>query len=148
MALDSITLNLDFINQVLKRRKLTSRQVSKLIFGNDTRRDIIKEITNKPDVRASTLVRLCRALGISMDSLYQNSDNDSLKIQAISGIGIVTNSTNVRIDIANLQAENKALKLLIAEKDKRLDEMAKDKEQLGKRLDVALQLGHNQDTKN
>lgn len=142
-----ITPNLDYLNQVLKGRNMTPRQLSKLIFGNNTHRDIIKEVTNKPDVRASTVVKLCRALGISIDSLYQNSDNDSLKNQPINGIGIVSNSSNVKIDINDLKAENHALKLLLAEKDKRLEEMSKYNEQLGKRLDILLQLGHNSDSK-
>lgn len=140
-----ITPNLEYLNQVLRERNLTPRQLSKLLFGDETHRNIIKEITTKPDIRASTVVRLCRALNISMDSLYQN-DIDGLKNQTINGIGIVTNSNHVKIDMADLRAENKTLKLLIAEKDKRIEEMQKHNDQLGRRLDLLIQLGQKKDS--
>lgn len=140
-----ITPNLEYLNQVLRERNLTPRQLSKLLFGDGTHRNIIKEITTKPDIRASTVVRLCRALNISMDSLYQN-DIDGLKNQTINGIGIVTNSNHVRINLADLRAENKTLKLLIAEKDKRIEEMQKHNDQLGRRLDLLIQLGQKKDS--
>lgn len=140
-----ITPNLEYLNQVLRERNLTPRQLSKLLFGDGTHRNIIKEITTKPDIRASTVVRLCRALNISIDSLYQN-DIDGLKNQTINGIGIVTNSNHVKIDMADLRAENKTLKLLIAEKDKRIEEMQKHNDQLGRRLDLLIQLGQKKDS--
>lgn len=140
-----ITPNLEYLNQVLRERNLTPRQLSKLLFGDGTHRNIIKEITTKPDIRASTVVRLCRALNISMDSLYQN-DIDGLKNQTINGIGIVTNSNHVKINMADLRAENKTLKLLIAEKDKRIEEMQKHNDQLGRRLDLLIQLGQKKDS--
>ena len=146
MALECINPNLEYIKDVLKERNLTARQLSKLIFGEGTHRDIVKEITTKPDVRASTVVKLCRALEISMDSLYQNSDTDKKEIQTINGIGIVNNSPNAKVDLVDLRAENKALKMVIEEKDKRLAEQQKYIDQLGKRLDLVLQLGHNSDT--
>ena len=140
-----ITPNLEYLNQVLRERNLTPRQLSKMLFGDGTHRNIIKEITTKPDIRASTVVRLCRVLNISMDSLYQN-DIDVLKNQTINGIGIVTNSNHVKIDMADLRAENKTLKLLIAEKDKRIEEMQKHNDQLGRRLDLLIQLGQKKDS--
>lgn len=140
-----ITPNLEYLNQVLRDRNLTPRQLSKMLFGDGTHRNIIKEITTKPDIRASTVVRLCRTLNISMDSLYQN-DIDGLKNQTINGIGIVTNSNHVKIDMADLRAENKTLKLLIAEKDKRIEEMQKHNDQLGRRLDLLIQLGQKKDS--
>lgn len=143
MALERNNPNLEYIKDVLKERNMTSRQLSKLIYGETTHRDIVKEITSKPDVRASTVVKLCRALDITMDSLYQNSDTDKRDIPFISGIGIVNNSPHAKVDLVDLRAENKALKMVIEEKDKRLEEQQKYIDQLGKRLDLVLQLGHN-----
>lgn len=140
MAKETEKPNLAFIKAVLKERGMTTRQLSKLIYGDDTHRDIVREVATKPDIRASTLLKLCRALGISLDSLYQYSDTNSLKVPTISGIANVANSTNVKIDMADLKAENKALKMLIQEKDKRLEELQKDKIDLGKRLDMVLQI--------
>ena len=146
MALEFSTPNVEYLREVLKTRDITARQLSKVIYGDDTHRDIVKEIETKPDVRASTVLKICRALDITMDSLYNKSDTDSLRNQSITGNGIVTNSSNVKINIADLKAENKALKMVIEEKDKRLAEQSKYIEQLGKRLDLALQLGHNTDS--
>lgn len=146
MALERNKPNLEYIRSVLKERNMTSRQLSKLVYGEATHRDIVKEITSKPDVRASTVVKLCRALDITMDSLYQNSDTDKRNIPSINGIGIINNSPHSKVDLVDLRAENKALKMVIEEKDKRLEEQQKYIDQLGKRLDLVLQLGHNQDT--
>ena len=73
-------------------------------------------------------------------------DTDKKEIQTINGIGIVNNSPNAKVDLVDLRAENKALKMVIEEKDKRLAEQQKYIDQLGKRLDLVLQLGHNSDT--
>lgn len=143
MALERNNPNLEYIKDVLKKRNMTSRQLSKLVYGETTHRDIVKEITSKPDVRASTVVKLCRALDITMDSLYQNSDTDKRDIPSINGIGIVNNSPHAKVDLVDLRAENKALKMVIEEKDKRLEEQQKYIDQLGKRLDLVLQLRHN-----
>lgn len=146
MAEENEKPNLAFIKAVLKERGMTTRQLSKKIYGDDTHRDIVKEVATKPDIRASTLLKLCKALGVSMDSLYQYSDTDGMKIPTINGIANVSNSTNVKIEIADLRAENKALKMLIEEKDKRLEEQKRYIDDLGKRLDLVLQLGQKSDT--
>lgn len=146
MALELNMPNLEYLNEVLKMRNMTARQLSKVIYGEQTHRDIIKEITKKPDVRASTVVKLCRALDISMDSLYQNSDSDSLKSPTINGIGIVNNSPHAKVDMSDLRGENQALKLLLEEKNKRIEEQKRYIAQLHKSLDMALQVGHKSDT--
>lgn len=140
MALERINPNLEYIQDVLKERNLTPRQLSKLIFGEGTHRDIVKEITTKPDVRASTVVKLCRALEISMDSLYKDNITSKQDIQTINGIGIINNSPHAKVDLVDLRAENKALKMVIEEKDKRIAEQRKYIEQLDSKLDLALKL--------
>lgn len=145
MALERNSPNLEYIKEVLGQRNMTTRQLSKLVYGAGTHRDIVKEITLKPDVRASTVLKLCRALDITMDSLYQNSDSIGENLPSINGIANVNNSSNVKIEIADLKAENKALKMLVDEKDKRLEEQKKYIDDLGHRLDLVLQLGQKTD---
>lgn len=140
MVLERINPNLEYIQDVLKERNLTPRQLSKMIFGESTHRDIVKEITTKPDVRASTVVKLCRALEISMDSLYKDNITSKQDVQTINGIGIINNSPHAKVDLADLWAENKALKMVIEEKDKRIAEQLKYIEQLDSKLDLALKL--------
>ena len=146
MALELDSPNIGYIMDVLKKRGMNPRQLSKQVYGKETHRDIVKEITMKPDVRASTVLKLCRALGITMDSLYQNSDTNSVNYPSINGIGIVNNSPHAHIDMADLRAENKALKMVIEEKDKRLAEQSRYIKELGDRLDMVLQLGQKSDT--
>lgn len=140
MVLERINPNLEYIQDVLKKRNLTPRQLSKMIFGESTHRDIVKEITTKPDVRASTVVKLCRALEISMDSLYKDNITSKQDVQTINRIGIINNSPHAKVDLADLRAENKALKMVIEEKDKRIAEQLKYIEQLDSKLDLALKL--------
>lgn len=140
MVLERINPNLEYIQDVLKERNLTPRQLSKMIFGESTHRDIVKEITTKPDVRASTVVKLCRALEISMDSLYKDNITSKQDVQTINGIGVINNSPHAKVDLADLRAENKALKMVIEEKDKRIAEQLKYIEKLDSKLDLALKL--------
>ena len=107
MVLERINPNLEYIQDVLKERNLTPRQLSKMIFGESTHRDIVKEITTKPDVRASTVVKLCRALEISMDSLYKDNITSKQDVQTINGIGIINNSPHAKDDKLASYADTK-----------------------------------------
>lgn len=103
--------------QVLKERELTARQLSQIILGEDTHRNIVNELKTKPDTRATTIVKVCRALSITMDSLY--TSQPSKVSPSIDGNNNVLNSSHVRIEINNLRQENKALKMVIKEKEVR-----------------------------
>lgn len=140
MATELNTPNVDIIIEALKKRGMTARQLSKLIYGEDTHRDIVKEITKKPDVRASTVVKLCRALGITMDSLYQNWNTNNREIPIVEGSGENSIPSDDETGSAVLMAENRALKLVIEEKDKRISDLVTVKEQLDRRLDLLLEL--------
>jgi hypothetical protein len=140
MATELNTPNVEIIIEALKKRGMTARQLSKLIYGEDTHRDIVKEITKKPDVRASTVVKLCRALGITMDSLYQNRNTNNGEILVVEGSNENTKPSDDETDSAVLMAENRALKLVIEEKDKRISDLVTVKEQLDRRLDLLLEL--------
>lgn len=140
MATELNTPNVEIIIEALKKRGMTARQLSKLIYGEDTHRDIVKEITKKPDVRASTVVKLCRALGITMDSLYQNRNTNNGEILIVEGSNENTKPSDDETDSAVLMAENRALKLVIEEKDKRISDLVTVKEQLDRRLDLLLEL--------
>lgn len=140
MATELNTPNVEIIIEALKKRGMTARQLSKLIYGEDTHRDIVKEITKKPDVRASTVLKLCRTLGITMDSLYQNRNTNNGEILIVEGSNENTKPSDDETDSAVLMAENRALKLVIEEKDKRISDLVTVKEQLDRRLDLLLEL--------
>lgn len=138
--------NVDKILFLMKKKGLNARQLSKILYGDKTTRDIISGLIKKPDLRSSTLIKLCRVLDTSIDSLFQNSDN-SLKSQPIIGNHNIINSGNLNTDLNNLRAENRALKMVIEEKKARIEDLKKTNEDLGKRLDLVLGLGRKSDTK-
>lgn len=139
MALDYETPNVELLKHYMKLKGMNQRQLSVAVWGKNTHRGVVQEWTAKPDPRCSTLVKVCRVLGISTDSLFQKSDNTKV-VPSVSGNGNVVNSSNVTIELADLKAENKAQKTVIEEKNKRIEELQKDKAQLNKMLDAVLNL--------
>lgn len=137
------TPDADVIVQVLKHNGMSVRQLSKLMYGEKTHRDVIKDLQAKPDIRSSTLVRICNLLEISMELLFKreaNSDNNG-DIPSIVGNNNVVNSSVVNNDIASLRAENKALKLLIEEKNLRIEDLRQHNKELISHLDMVIEKG-------
>lgn len=106
MALDYDTPSIERLKQFMDEKQLNQNQLSRIIWGPRTHRGVIQEWTNKPDPRSSTVVKVCRALGITMDSLFQKSDNGASN-PILNGSNIVKDSVNVKIEMTDLKAENK-----------------------------------------
>ena len=111
---------------------MTIRQLSKLMYGENTHRDLIKNLKEKPDIRSSTLVRICNLLEIPMETLFNNDVNheNSGEVPSIVGNNNVVNSSVINNDITALRAENKALKLLIEEKNMRIEDLRRQNKEL------------------
>lgn len=126
------TPDTDVIVDVLKRNGMTIRQLSKLMYGENTHRDLIKNLKEKPDIRSSTLVRICNILEIPMETLFNNDVNheNSGEVPSIVGNNNVVNSSVINNDITALRAENKALKLLIEEKNMRIEDLRRQNKEL------------------
>lgn len=126
------TPDTDVIVDVLKRNGMTIRQLSKLMYGENTHRDLIKNLKEKPDIRSSTLVRICNLLEIPMETLFNNDVNheNSGEVPSIVGNNNVVNSSVINNDITALRAENKALKLLIEEKKMRIEDLRQQNKEL------------------
>lgn len=126
------TPDTDVIIEVLKRNGMTMRQLSKLMYGENTHRDLIKNLREKPDIRSSTLVRICNLLEIPMETLFNNEINyeNSGEVPSIVGNNNVINSSVINNDITALRAENKALKLLIEEKNMRIEDLRQQNKEL------------------
>lgn len=126
------TPDTDVIVDVLKRNGMTIRQLSKLMYGENTHRDLIKNLKEKPDIRSSTLVRICNLLEIPMETLFNNDVNheNSGEVPSIVGNNNVINSSVINNDITALRAENKALKLLIEEKNMRIEDLRRQNKEL------------------
>lgn len=126
------TPDTDVIVDVLKSNGMTIRQLSKLMYGENTHRDLIKNLKEKPDIRSSTLVRICNLLEIPMETLFNNDVNheNSGEVPSIVGNNNVVNSSVINNDITALRAENKALKLLLEEKNMRIEDLRQQNKEL------------------
>lgn len=85
-------------------------------------------------------------LGCSIEDILIRSDNNS-DSPTVNGHHNVINSNYVNTDVTTLRAEVKALKMVIEEKNQRIDDLKKANSDLGKRLDMVLQLGQNKDNR-
>lgn len=141
--------NYDVVVDVLNKNGMSVRQLSKLMYGDNTHLNIIKSFRNKPDIRSSTLIKLCNILSISVDTLFDKFDNNegSTEIPSIVGNNNVINSHHIHNDITALRAENTALRMLNQEKDRRIDDLKSANQTLINQINILLsKLGQNQDS--
>lgn len=144
------TPNAEVIVDILKHNGMSVRQLSKLMYGEKTHRDVIKDLRAKPDIRSSTLVRICNLLEISMEILFKHdtSIDNNVDVPSIVGNNNVINSSVVNNDITSLRAENKALKLLLEEKNLRIEDLREHNKELISHLNMLMdKTGHIKDTK-
>lgn len=145
MRYECVNVNLEFLRKAIASRGMTERQFAILMWGEETHRTI-NDFQRRPNTTIETAMKVCNLLDISLDELFSGSDKIGNSPYIVGNQNIV-NSSVVNQDVKSLQAENKALRMLIREKDERISDLKKVKDELGARLDLALKLGHNSDTK-
>ena len=145
MRYECININLDFLRNALKQRGLSERQFAILMWGEDTHRTI-KDFLRRPNTTIETAMKVCNILDISLDDFFGGSDKIGTSPHIVGNQNIV-NSSVVNQDLKSLQAENRALRMVIKEKDERISDLKKVKDELGARLDMVLKLGQNSDNK-
>jgi hypothetical protein len=91
-------------------------------------------------------MKICNTLDISLDELFSGSDKIGESPYIIGNQNIV-NSAVFNQDQLSLMAENKALKMLIKEKDERINDLKKVNGQLETMVDLLKQKGQNSDSK-
>ena len=91
-------------------------------------------------------MRVCNLLDISLDELFSGSDIMGESPRIIGNQDIIKDSTTSQ-DVQSLQSENRALRMVIKEKDERIADLKKYKDELSTHLDLVLKLGQNSDTK-
>lgn len=132
-------VNINFLNSVLSAKGISPRQLSKLVCGDETHRDVIRELSSKPNIRVSTALRICRSLDISMDDLFSSSDIETDSDSDTESLGEKDHYSGY------LRAQNNSLKLIIAEKERRIAALEEDKARLNEQLNALLQLGQDSD---
>jgi len=136
MRYERIYIDVDKLRAMIKARGLRERDFCILTWGEDTHRTV-KELARRPNATIETAMKICNTLDISLDELFSGSDKAGDSPYIIGNQNII-NSSVVNQDIKSLQAENKALKMVIKEKDERISDLKKVKEELGRRLDLLI----------
>lgn len=143
MRYENNTVKSERVRELLERAGISIGEFSKSLWGAKTH-NTITYFDARPDVKVSTLVRMAEVLGCSIEDILIKSDGTS-DVPTINGHYNVVNSSYVNTDVTSLKAEVKALKMLIEEKNQRIEDLKKANTELGLRLDMVLQLGRNKD---
>lgn len=145
MKYENNTIKSARVKELLTRAGITFKDFSKSLWGPNSHNGITY-FDARPDVKVSTLVRMADILGCSIEDILIRSDNNP-DSPTVNGHHNVINSNYVNTDVTTLRAEVKALKMVIEEKNQRIDDLKKANSDLGKRLDMVLQLGQNKDNR-
>lgn len=143
MRYENNTVKSERVRELLERAGISIGEFSKSLWGAKTH-NTITYFDARPDVKVSTLVRMAEVLGCSIEDILIKSDGTS-DVPTINGHYNVVNSSYVNTDVTSLKAEVKALKMLIEEKNQRIEDLKNVNVELGARLDMVLQYGQNRD---
>lgn len=143
MRYECINVNMDFLKKTLQARGLSERQFAILMWGEDTHRTI-GDFIRRPNMTIETAMKVCNILDISLDDFFGGSDKIGASPFIVGNQNIV-NSSVINQDLKSLQAENKALRLVIKEKDDRIADLKKVNEQLDSIIGIMQEKGQNSD---
>lgn len=143
MRYENNTVKSERVRELLERAGISIGEFSKSLWGAKTH-NTITYFDARPDVKVSTLVRMAEVLGCSIEDILIKSDGTS-DVPTINGHYNVVNSSYVNTEVTSLKAEVKALKMLIEEKNQRIEDLKNVNAELGARLDMVLQYGQNRD---
>lgn len=143
MRYENNTVKSERVRELLERAGISIGEFSKSLWGAKTH-NTITYFDARPDVKVSTLVRMAEVLECSIEDILIKSDGTS-DVPTINGHYNVVNSSYVNTDVTSLKAEVKALKMLIEEKNQRIEDLKNVNAELGARLDMVLQYGQNRD---
>ena len=144
MRYECINIDMDFLQKTLKSRGITERQFALLMWGDGTHRTI-SDFLRRPNMTIGTAMKVCNILDISLDDFFRGSDKIGSSPFVVGNQNIV-NSSVINQDYKFLQAENKALKTLLKEKDERITDLKIVNDQLNSCLDAIRKKGQKSDS--
>ncbi len=133
------------VKELLLKSGMSITEFCKSLWGAKSHNSL-SYFDARPDVKVSTLVRMAEILDCSIEDILIKSD-DSSDSPTISGDCKVVNSSYVNADVTTLIGEVKALKMVIEEKNQRIEDLKNTNDALERRLDLVLQLGQIKDCK-
>ena len=145
MRYERVYIDVEKLKTIIKARGFKEREFCVIMWGNDTHRTI-NEFKRRPNTTIETAMKVCNTLDISLDELFSGSDKIGDSPYIIGDQNIV-NSAVINQDAKSLQSENKALRMLVKEKDERIADLKKVNGQMESVIDMFRVLGQNSDTK-
>ena len=136
MKYERIYVDLEKLQSLVRAKGLRERDFCVMMWGKGTHRTI-KEFVRHPNVKIETAMKVCNTLDITLDELFKRNKKKGESPFVIGNQNIV-NSSVVNQDPKLLEVENRALKMVIKEKNERIEDLKKVNADLGKRLDHAL----------
>lgn len=133
------------VKELLLKTGMSITDFSKSLWGAKSHNSL-SYFDARPDVKVSTLVRMAEILDCSIEDILIKKD-DSSDAPTVNGYHNIINDNYVNTDVTTLRAEIKALKMVIEEKNQRIEDLKNTNEALDKRLDMVLQLGQARDGK-
>ena len=123
MRYEKSTVKSERVKELLKRAGISIGDFSRSLWGPKSH-NAITYFDTRPDVKVSTLVKMAEILDCSVEDILIKSDTNS-DIPTINGHHNVVNSSYVNTDVTSLQAEIKALNMVIEEKNQRIEDLKK-----------------------
>lgn len=145
MRYENSTVKSERVKELLKRAGISIGDFSRSLWGPKSH-NAITYFDTRPDVKVSTLVKMAEILDCSVEDILIKSDTNS-DIPTINGHYNVVNSSYVNTDVTTLQAEIKALNMVIEEKNQRIEDLKKANEHLSNSIELVKQFSHIQDSK-
>lgn len=143
MKYENNTVKSARVRELIRRAGISIGDFSKSLWGANSHNSLTY-FDARPDVKVSTLVRIAEILGCSIEDVLIKSDSSS-DTSSTTCRPDVGGSKSESSDITTLKAELKALKMLIEEKDKRIEDLKSANSELGRRLDLVLRLRQDRD---
>lgn len=143
MKYENNTVKSSRVKELLVRAGISIGDFSRSLWGTKTHNSITY-FDARPDIKVSTLVKMAEILNCSIEDILIKSDTNS-DTPTINGHHNVINSNYVNTDVTTLKAEIRALKMVIEEKNQRIDDLKRANSELGNRLDMVLNLGQKRD---
>lgn len=144
MRYERIYIDVEKLKAVIKTRGIKEREFCIIMWGADTHRTI-NEFKRRPNTTIETAMKVCNTLDISLDDLFSGSDKIGDSPHIIGDKNIV-NSSVINQDAKSLQSENKALRMLVKEKDERIADLKKVNQQLTGVVEVLNRKVQNSDS--
>jgi hypothetical protein len=144
MRYERVYIDVEKLKTIIKARGFREREFCVIMWGGDTHRTI-NEFKRRPNTTIETAMKVCNTLDISLDELFSGSDKIGDSPYIVGDQNIV-NSAVINQDAKSLQSENKALKMLVKEKDGRIADLKKVNQQLSDVIGLLNRKGHNSDS--